>query len=759
KKAVETLKQLDATYPRVPPIKFQYARALFQAGDFAQCAAMLEQAIGLAPGFNEAHLMLAEVNLRLGNVPAVITAMEEFLKKNPNNTRAEIFLADGYRAAGRFDDAVAILRKQVAAAPNNAEPHLLLGVLLRQQNKPVEAREAFEKAAQLAPANMNALDQLIDLDILAGDPATAYRRVTERLEKTPDSAALHLLEGKIAVAQRDWDRAEAALLRVMHLNANIPRAYELLATTYVGANKLEQAVPQIEAFLAKAPENVGALMTLGILQTELKQYEKARDTYEKLLSIRPDIVPAMNNLAYIYSDHLNQLQKAQEWASKAHSAEPENGAITDTFGWILYRQGDYKGAATLLREAAEKLPNEPEVQHHLGMASYMMGDATAARAAFEAALSSPRDFPGKDEAKRRLDLLAGGGASTEGMTAEELEGLLKQQPNDPLTMVKLADAYEKQGATAKAAGLYEQAIKINPTLAVATLKLAQLYAGPLQKKDRALELAKKARDLAPGDAKSTALVGRLAFDAGNYSWAYSLLQDSARQLGSDPVVLKDLAWAAYSIGKVNEARQTMERVAQNAPGSAEAADAKRFLALTVPQRLEGDPAEGLEDATAALKDDPKYVPALMLRARAEAAKGGKDQAIKTYADVLARFPEFAPAQKQLAALYLEDPNSRMKAFDLASTARKAMPDDPELAAILGQASYFKRDYSRAAQLLQESNRKKPLEPKPLCYLGLSLAELKQSAAATDTLRQAMNKGLPEPLASDAGKVLQQLESK
>ena len=47
--------------------------------------------------------------------------------------------------------------------------------------------------------------------------------------------------------------------------------------------------------------------------------------------------------------------------------------------------------------------------------------------------------------------------------------------------------------------------------------------------DKALEFAKKARELAPNDAEVAGLLGRIALKADNFSWAYSLLQESARQ--------------------------------------------------------------------------------------------------------------------------------------------------------------------------------------------------------------------------------------
>ena len=47
-------------------------------------------------------------------------------------------------------------------------------------------------------------------------------------------------------------------------------------------------------------------------------------------------------------------------------------------------------------------------------------------------------------------------------------------------------------------------------------------------------------------------------------------------------------------------------------------------------------------------------------------------------------PDFVPAQKNLAALYAQDPENLAKAFTLATKARAALPDDPALTETLAE---------------------------------------------------------------------------
>ncbi len=525
------------------------------------------------------------------------------------------------------------------------------------------------------------------------------------------------------------------------------------------ANKLPQAITELETLLKKNPSNAVALTIEAIVYDKTNDYQKARDTYEKLLALKPDSVLALNNLAYLYVEHLNQLDRAYELAEKARTLKPDEAEIADTLGWILYKRGDYQQALALLQESANKLPESPEAQFHLGMTSYMMGQADKARSALEQALHATADFPDKSEAQRQLALLKESSGGKTELPVTELEALLKRQPNDPIVLNRLAAAYEKQGETAKAAASYEEVLKLNPKLLSANLELAQLYSGPLPKHDRALEIAKKARQLAPNDAHVAGVLGRIAFQLDNFSWAYSLLQESVRQLADDPTVLHDYAWAAYSLGKVSQARELMERALKAAPAPDISEDAKSFLRMTAVDENPKDAAALEPEVQKFLKANPNYVPALTVRAGIEEQRGEPKAAIATYSAILQRFPDFAPAQKQLAALYLENPGGLDEAYDLAVKARKALPDDPALARTLGEISFQKKDYGRALQLLQESGRKNPLDAKGLYYLGMSHLQLKQKPQAKEALEGALAAGLQEPLASEAKRGLAESKAK
>lgn len=755
-KATEGLEQLSKAYPGMPGIKYQLALYYLQQNNLVQAADVLKQAVAINPEGVETILLLAQVNIRNNNLDEVVSAMTNLLKKQPDLRSARLLLAEAYQMMKRLDEAVAVLREQLVKAPNDPQANFFLGLILRQQNKNDEARTAFEKARDLAPDNPAATEQLVQLDLVNKDVTSAMSKVQQVLSKSPDAAAGHFMEAQVYAAMKTWDKAESALLKTLELDPKFARAYDLLISVYVAQGKLDDAINRLEALIANNPKNAAALMTSAMLYEQKKDPKKARAAYEKLLATNPDFVPALNNLAYLYASEFKELDKAYELAQKARQAQPDDASVADTLGWVFYKKRDYSRALSLLQESARKLPDSAEVLFHLGLANYMMGKVAPAKEALQRALNSPTDFADKEECKRRLALLQEGGKGGD-VSIDQMKKLLEQEPNDPVALQRLGELYEKQSNFAEASAAYEGAIKLNPNLFTPTIQLAQLNAGPLKNSSKAMTFAKRARELAPSNPKVNGLLGNIALQAGSFDWAYSLLQESVRLMPEDAEIRRSFAWAAYSLGKVNEARQAMQDVLKIAHDPRQLQEGNSFLLLTSLNEGPNDGAASSAEAEKVLRADPENVPALMGQADLARQRHQDASAIDIYNRILHRYPSFTPAQRNLASFYANNPTTLDKAYDLASKAHKQAPEDIDLTRILAEISYKKKDFAYALQLLKECAAKKPLDGLGLYYFGMSSLQEKQNTQARDALQRALAAGLPEPFSTEAKRAISQLK--
>lgn len=752
-KAISEFEGMLFRYPKAAFVRYQLALAYLVDNEPGKARNTLGEAVSLNPDLVEAALLLAELKIRAGDLSSTVVFLKQFIQQHPQIAQGWLLLAEACRALNNLDDALGVYRKFEELFPKSPEVALQTGLVHLQQGKKDEARKAFEKALELTPGYLPAMDQLVDLDLAGKQYAAALQRIGKELEKNPKQAHLCFLQARVFLAQRDTKQAEAALRKAVELQPDFHAAYFLLAQLYVTSNQRQKAMEELFAVVAKNPKDVASLMLIGMIYDYEKDYNAARDAYEKLLGVNPKFGPALNNLAYLYSEHLGKLDRAYELAGKARELQPRDPFVADTLGWILYKKGQYSTALNLLRETADKLPTEAEVQYHLAMTHYMMGEEESARLAFQRALQLNKEFPGSVEAGRCLAVLSVD-AKTAGVEARAgLESRLAEKPNDPVALLRLAAIYAREGMFDKAVATYEGITKANPRNVKPLINLAQLYAWRSQGESKAFEYAKAAYKLAPDDPVVAGLLGRLAYRAGDYKWALSLLRQTVAKQPGNPELLYDLAEAAYGLGRIGEA-ETAARAALQADATfRRAAEAKRFLSMV---ELAAKPSQALpyeSRVEQALKSDPADVPALMVMAAIHEQKADIKAAKQAYERVLARFPDFALAKKRLAILGAEEPGDNRKTYEMAVTAREAFPDDAEIGKALGIIIYKRGDYKAAVNLLKESASKRPDDAKAAFYLGMSQYWLKKLDESKQSLQRALSLSLPADLAAEAQRVL------
>lgn len=101
--------------------------------------------------------------------------------------------------------------------------------------------------------------------------------------------------------------------------------------------------------------------------------------------------PAMNNLAYILAIQGVNLDEALALAGKAVETDPDNGAYLDTIGWVFFKKERYAEALARLLQAEKLLPDDYEVQNHLGETYLKLNLKEKAVAVWERALSTVED--------------------------------------------------------------------------------------------------------------------------------------------------------------------------------------------------------------------------------------------------------------------------------------------------------------------------------------------------------------------------------
>ena len=122
----------------------------------------------------------------------------------------------------------------------------------------------------------------------------------------------------------------------------------------------------------------------------------ARIALDRAYAMAPDQPTVLNQVGYSQIEHRENVDRASAMIAKASNLRPDDPAITDSLGWVLYLQGKAGEAVPLLERAAAGEPGEAAINEHLGDAYWTIGRVYEARYAWRAALLTAED---KDKAR------------------------------------------------------------------------------------------------------------------------------------------------------------------------------------------------------------------------------------------------------------------------------------------------------------------------------------------------------------------------
>lgn len=367
----------------------------------------LLKSVELNPWMIDSRLILAELFLRDRNADLARQQIEPALKQAPRNQKA-LSLSGALKILERdAKGAESAFQQVVALYPEHAEGHVQMGLIYNLTGREKEAKKSFERALELNPFQTDALSLLVGLFVKekSFDKGLAVCEANKQKirERPRNLAAVEHLQGSIFLAKQDAEKAKEHFERAIETDPNLLASYASLASLYYKENRLPEAIAQYEAALKKNPNYLAGYMALGVLHDQGGEGEKAEAYYRKALEIRRDFGPAANNLAWNLADRGKNIDEALSYAQLAKEQMPKNAAAMDTLGWIYFLKGAYGSAISELHDSLELAPDNPDINHHLGLAYYKSGQPEKAKGYLEKALELDAKFKGAAEARKLLE--------------------------------------------------------------------------------------------------------------------------------------------------------------------------------------------------------------------------------------------------------------------------------------------------------------------------------------------------------------------
>jgi tetratricopeptide (TPR) repeat protein len=302
-------------------------------------------------------------------------------------------------ATGRYDEARAMLTPYATGETVIPGAVRSLGVLDLDQGDLDAATRRFEDLLSTGAQSYEALYFLGSIADRRGDQERALRFYSRVAGGDYALAA----QGRVARLKAEQSGLEAGLRHLEEYARGHPQLGPELVGVRAGLatamGDQARAMAILDAGLTQYPDSLDLRMSRVFAYERGGDVEAAIRDLRKLLRDRPGDATVQNALGYTLADHDRSLEEAHALIVAALAQTPDNAAVLDSMGWVLFRQGRLPEALEYLQRA-DALGDDAEIDLHLGEVQWALGDREAARTTWQRALEA---YPNDIRLKERLE--------------------------------------------------------------------------------------------------------------------------------------------------------------------------------------------------------------------------------------------------------------------------------------------------------------------------------------------------------------------
>jgi len=195
----------------------------------------------------------------------------------------------------------------------------------------------------------------------------------------------------ILLATEENDKAVAALRALTESDGDKIEVWGALADALRRLDRFEEASGAydraVEMLTDVSERNWLLFYARGIARERQDDWPGAEADFRRALELNPDNPNVLNYLGYGLVEQRLKLDEALDMIERAVAARPDDGYITDSLAWVLYRLGRYEEAVEPMERAVMLTPLDPLINDHLGDVLWAVGREREARFQWRRALS------------------------------------------------------------------------------------------------------------------------------------------------------------------------------------------------------------------------------------------------------------------------------------------------------------------------------------------------------------------------------------
>ncbi|MCG8619880.1 MAG: tetratricopeptide repeat protein, partial [Desulfobacterales bacterium] len=593
----DNLDEIEEIYSRILSLDPNQARAhlalsrIFMTRNQPEKAEIeLKKALAISPENTNIYKGLFEFYMSRNNPDAARSVLEDLINTKPEQADPYIFLGNYHMGMGDLDKARTAFEKAVEKAPSNLNAHMLLARVFNAQGDAEKAEAYIKKALAASPDNYTVKNAYAEFHFSHGEFDKALALVEEILSQRPNFPSAKVLKGKILSRKRDYEGAVRLFSELIKEEPDSPAYHFLLGSALFEKGEIARAKSSLSTVLDNDPGHTQARILMATIHFRQGDLYLAEDNVKKVLATRPDHYNANLLMGNVLMAGKNNAE-ARDIFEKLIQADPNTPTAYYRLGLLARSEKKYDEALRNLTRALELNPSLMDVFSSLISVHAIRGQYDKALAAIDAhmkkrgdntitaaimlnlkgnILLSKQDRPGAVDAYKAsiqnnprymtpyLTLAKLYGASKDwGETEKVYLDLVARRQDQALPYGLLGTLYERMGKPDQAEAMYLKALEVDPNHIPAVNNLAYLYAQQDRELNKALELARQAKER----------LGRIPAIMDTLGWVYykkGLFESAAQEFlsctekePSNPIFHYHLGLAYDKIGHSKKAKAAL----------------------------------------------------------------------------------------------------------------------------------------------------------------------------------------------------------
>lgn len=386
--AVSDLRGVLRDYPKSDEAMVLLAHAYAKQDAHALADEHFRKALDLNPGNFDAVMPVVSQMIKSKDIARADEVLQKALAVKPDHAGALQALAQ-VRLLKKDWSGTQEVADTISTKPKgDGFSKYLSGKVSEGQGLYKEAVAKYKDALAVSPGLSDALVGLMRSYEALKQRKDMFAYLDEFIKANPENTYPLILKSQLYVLDKRPDEAIKVLSGSIEKWPKVASFYEAMASIHAANQEREKAILVSQKGLENDPDNISLRMMLAAIYEKSKDYDKALENYEALISKHPNVDVAVNNLVSLLLDHYKtkeNIDRAVKLAARFEKSEQPY--FYDTYGWALLNGDRNDEALKVFKDVVAKMPEVAVFKYHLGLAYHKKNNKSAAIAELEQALA------------------------------------------------------------------------------------------------------------------------------------------------------------------------------------------------------------------------------------------------------------------------------------------------------------------------------------------------------------------------------------